>query len=241
MKEKITSQDIFKSTSVYYARYRLGYPQELISYLKKELTLDGTGTLLDLGCGTGQLALQLSPFFKDVDAVDASSEMIDQGRVAAATKAILNINWYVQRAEDINRLTNEAVLYDTVTIGNAFHHMDREVTLKLLDNLVKDHGCLVILYSGESLRNRNTPWKKRLAELIEKYVGEKEQVQKMIAIQEKKNDREILKQSTFSDVRYFQHTYPLVWTMDSILGHLYSTSYCSTEVLGNKNKILSTN
>src|SRR2546425_9642627 len=45
-------------TASFYARYRREYPAELISRLR-EFNRGGRGRLLDLGCGTGQLLLQL--------------------------------------------------------------------------------------------------------------------------------------------------------------------------------------
>jgi len=69
--------NLFRGTAADYDRYRLGYPDALISYLRTDLALDGTGRLLDLGCGTGQVARALRPYFADVWAVDAESDMIE--------------------------------------------------------------------------------------------------------------------------------------------------------------------
>ena len=41
---------MFKGTAPYYARYRPGYPPELLVRLAAAAGLDGTGRLLDLGC-----------------------------------------------------------------------------------------------------------------------------------------------------------------------------------------------
>ena len=47
--------DLFAGTAWHYARYRPGYPQAFFDDLARQFRLDGTGRLLDLGCGTGQL------------------------------------------------------------------------------------------------------------------------------------------------------------------------------------------
>ena len=54
----------------YYARGRLPYPPEVADALSVELALDGTGRLLDVGCGPGSLALLLAPLFRDVVGLD---------------------------------------------------------------------------------------------------------------------------------------------------------------------------
>ena len=51
---------LFAGTAWHYARYRPGYPPAFLDDLTQRLGLDGTGRLLDLGCGTGQLTLPLA-------------------------------------------------------------------------------------------------------------------------------------------------------------------------------------
>lgn len=46
---------LFTGTAWHYARYRPGYPQVFFDDLVQRFHLDGTGRLLDLGCGTRQL------------------------------------------------------------------------------------------------------------------------------------------------------------------------------------------
>src|SRR6266702_2438779 len=72
----VTGETIFHGTAWYYARYRPGYPQELFDLLRGRFELDGTGRLLDLGCGTGQLAVPLAPLFEEVVAVDVDAGML---------------------------------------------------------------------------------------------------------------------------------------------------------------------
>src|SRR5205085_5207244 len=50
----------FAGTAANYARYRPGYPVPLFERIVAAFRLDGTGRLLDVGCGTGKLALPLA-------------------------------------------------------------------------------------------------------------------------------------------------------------------------------------
>lgn len=57
---------LFTGTASYYARYRPGYPPDMFTTLEHRLGLDGTQRVLDLGCGTGQIAVGLAPLVAHV-------------------------------------------------------------------------------------------------------------------------------------------------------------------------------
>lgn len=112
---------LFEGTAEYYERYRPKYGTDIIELLAKKFRLDGTGSLLDLGCGTGQFAIPLSPLFEEVIAVDADAGMLDVARTCARKAGTRNISWVRGRAEDF--FPTEKV-FRLVTIGKAFHFMD---------------------------------------------------------------------------------------------------------------------
>lgn len=228
----IKSKHLFKSTSKYYSKFRLGHPDEFFAHLVDRFFLDGNGRLLDLGCGTGQIAIHLSKHFKDVVAIDVSSEMIKEAKISSAKFGANNIEWIVTESEKL--LTLNIGTFDMVTIGNAFHHFDRPCVLDLLDKIVNKEGVVIIVGSGESLQNNKTEWKKMMKPIIKKYVGEKLQVKNALGNKSLLGDEKILASSPFRNVEKFELPYTINWTIDSILGHLYSTSYCSENVLRDK-------
>src|SRR5215470_5570771 len=70
----------FQDLSVAYAyRYRPLYPPVVFDLLAT-LIVDTPRRLLDIGCGTGALARHLVTMAEQIDAVDVSSAMIEQGR-----------------------------------------------------------------------------------------------------------------------------------------------------------------
>ncbi len=62
------------------------YPAEVFTVLRGLIT-DAAPAVLDVGCGTGDIARRLSPLVERVDAVDVSAAMIEQGRRQAGGDA----------------------------------------------------------------------------------------------------------------------------------------------------------
>lgn len=86
--------DLFKGTAWYYSRYRPPYPSSLIRFLVNKFSLNGEGRLLDLGCGTGQLALRFSDWFEEIVGVDTESEMLDEANRLSSDKGWTMLNGY---------------------------------------------------------------------------------------------------------------------------------------------------
>ena len=55
------ADDLYRGTAEAYERYRRPYPARLIAALVDHAELDETSNVLDLACGTGQVARALSP------------------------------------------------------------------------------------------------------------------------------------------------------------------------------------
>ncbi|MET7328002.1 class I SAM-dependent methyltransferase [Nonomuraea sp. NPDC005650] len=81
--------DLFGGAAPYYAKYRPGHGDSAIERLAK--TFGADGTVLDLGCGPGTVAIPLARGVREVLAVDPDEEMLETGRRLAARAR--NIRW----------------------------------------------------------------------------------------------------------------------------------------------------
>src|SRR5208282_4094017 len=163
-------QDIYKGTAWYYSRFRPRYPEALVTVLRDTFGLDGTGRLLDLGCGPGPVAIRLAHLFEHVVAMDPEPEMLAEGQAAAERAGVSNIEWRRGRSDDLSSMPGG---FRLVTIGNAFHWMDRRRVLDALYDLVTDHGGLAVVGHGIPIPPPPLPpWRAAINRVVRQYVGD---------------------------------------------------------------------
>jgi SAM-dependent methyltransferase len=231
--KSIFPEDAFSGTARYYARYRVPYPQVLIDDLRKRAGNTGNGMLLDLACGPGRVALRLSACFREVWAIDLEPEMIAVGREEAKKRGIENIRWMVGRAEDVDVVPNS---FELITIGEAFHRLDQQLIAKRsLEWLAP--GCCLATLGCYSITSGKEPWQRIVADVVHKWATAKQQQVPPDASlatpgRGAEHDCRVLKEAGFEDVENYAFLHPIVWTVDSIVGYIYSTSRCSRKILG---------
>ena len=80
--------DLYRGSAGYYDRYRLPYPEAMLTDLIRRVEVPERGRLLDLACGTGQLAFALRRWFGEVWAVDQEPDMVAVVRAKAAASGV---------------------------------------------------------------------------------------------------------------------------------------------------------
>jgi ubiquinone/menaquinone biosynthesis C-methylase UbiE len=154
-------------TANFYALYRRSYPAELIAHLQE---LGRSGRLLDLGCGTGTLLLQLAPSFEYAVGVDPEPDMLREAKRAAREQAIGNAEWIRGSSAELRELEPLLGRFDLVTIGTAFHFMEPRATLSKLQRIAAG-GIVAVAYSGTPMWLHPDPWAKALRAALESRLG----------------------------------------------------------------------
>ncbi len=225
--------DLFKGTAWYYARFRPPYPDELFDHVKKRFGLDGTGTLLDLGCGTGNLAIPLATEFEEVIGIDLEPEMLAEARQQALRAGVGNITWIESRAEDVN---SDVGPFRLVTMGGSFHWMDRDATLGTLAERVVPGGGIAVVWVG----GQQSGWSEVVQKVIRRWLGEERRAGSGTYSHPEERHETVIARSAFKHMETFESSYRRRLDVDAILGQLYSTSYCSIPVLGDNREPLET-
>jgi SAM-dependent methyltransferase len=157
----------------FYQRYRRGYPPPVIDALVEAFGLTGEDTVVDLGCGTGQLTLPLAGRVRGVAGVDPEPDMLRRGRQAAAGAGVANVSWIVGADTDLpalGRLLGERSVA-AVTIGQALHWMDDGEVFRAAAGLVRPGGGVAIVTNGTPIWLQGTSWSRALRRWLEDWLG----------------------------------------------------------------------
>ena len=114
---------IYLGSAAHYRYGRPAYSPELEAFLTQKMGLDGTGRLLDVGCGPGVLTVRLAHLFAQAVGLDPDADMLAEGSRAAAEKGVMNIRWVQGLAEDLPAVAPGP--YRLVTFGQSFHWTHR--------------------------------------------------------------------------------------------------------------------
>jgi SAM-dependent methyltransferase len=221
---------LFTGTAWHYARYRPGYPDAFFADLIARFRLDGTGRLLDLGCGTGQLILRLAAHVAEAIGVDPEPEMLTEAAEQAQAAQITNITWAQGSSEN---LPSELGRFDLVTMGRSFHWMDREHILNTLDDMVDERGGLVIA-NDSCLVRQATTWQQAIGDVQHRFLPPDWQASIPNLASDHEPHQEIPARSAFGHVQHQTYQFTRTWTIEQAIGYLYSTSMPLHRLLGDR-------
>ena len=140
------------------------YPAAVFPALLDMLPPD-TRTVLDAGCGTGDLARRMAPLVERLDAVDVSAAMIAVGSTMPGGDAP-SLRWLVGRIED---LTLDPP-YGLILAGESLHWMEWDMALPRFRELLVPGGLVAIVERVEV----SSRWYPDLLQLIVRYSTNRE-------------------------------------------------------------------
>lgn len=100
-------------------------------------------TVVDFGCGTGALTVELARFARHVTAIDRSGSALARARAEAARQGLRNITFL---EADLHALPLPAARADLVVVSQSLHHVD-DIGRVLAEGarLLKAGGRMVVL------------------------------------------------------------------------------------------------
>jgi 2-polyprenyl-3-methyl-5-hydroxy-6-metoxy-1,4-benzoquinol methylase len=144
-------------------RYHLRptYPPETFTILGA-LIVDEPRVVLDVGCGTGNVARPLASCVERIDAVDLSLPMLERARTLPGGDSP-KIRWLQGRTEEVSLEPP----YALVTAGESLHWMEWDVVLPRLARALTPHGLLAIL----TVEELPAPWHEGYRQIEQRFTN----------------------------------------------------------------------
>jgi SAM-dependent methyltransferase len=222
--------DLYRGTARDYDRFRLPYPVPLLDDLRSRAGLSGTGRLLDLACGTGQITFVLNTDFDEVVALDQEPESIAFGRAKAEGLGCTHIEWVVGVAEEVDL----AGPFDMIAIGNAFHRLRRRRVAERALSWLRPGGYLALLWGGNPMEGAGDCQQVLRAITVEwlDRMGEERLPTGWAEAMAREPHERVLSRAGLSYEGGYDFSERHVWTIESLLGFLHSSSLLSRHALG---------
>lgn len=99
---------------------RVTLARDIANAILKQIVLRPDMDVMDFGCGTGLLTIQLQPLVRSITGVDSSTGMLDVLKTKIATLNLKNISAV---HVDLDRGDTLAGNYDLVVSGMTLHHI----------------------------------------------------------------------------------------------------------------------
>ena len=235
--DKPENTGFFCGKAGYYARYRRGYPAAVFDTIVSRFSLTPGSAILDLGCGTGNVAIPLAQRGLKVYAVDPDPEMREAGRQRAEAGHIHGISWMA--GSDATVTTLGLPLFQLCTMGLSFQWMERPNVLRALDTLIEPGGGVACISRSDGFFSHlHEGWGRAVKEVLEEMLGDSWDYSgrlKKKLNDEKDRHEEVFVQSPFSSIEVFAFPVRENLSVDEIVGHQLSTSYIDPVLLWERN------
>lgn len=206
----------FDRTAPYY-KYRQPYVEGFFDAIRRKLELSDRSTILDIACGSGEMAVGISPFVHKVIAFDYSQDMLNE----AATRP--NIDYFLHDLEKAPFLPGTPC--DHALIGRAIPYLPVTNLGLTLDNL-RSGGRVVI--SG-AIFHRSTSWFREYEAIKNRYRAYRPDKNLF-------NGHEKMAQLQFQLVDCFSVLKDESFPLEYLAGNVMSIQSCTETILKNPEK-----
>ena len=222
LKDKKNNSKVYRGTYKYYGKYRPGIPKKVVDVIVEHFNVKPSDRIIDIGCGTGQVALAMGGKFDEMVCVDPDLEMIKWGKKLTKDSKE-NLTWINRNAETLQEIKEKLGFFKLATSSRSFHRTNQDRILKNLDEMVIENGG-VALFSDRILWSGNKDWQQAVKKVILKHLKDKKWVGEEKPIESDEVWENILSHSPFKNVK--THDVPVArnWEVKNIIGYIFSTA-----------------
>lgn len=225
--------NLFGGTHRYYAKYRPGIPKEVIDVIVAHFNIGPNDKILDIGCGTGQVAVAMEGRCGEMVCLDSDPNMLKQAKQITRGSKV-KLAWLHRGSQDLKTLRSEDMgTFKVATICRAFHWMNPKQVLDDLDDLIDEDGGIAIFGDG-SFWTGQEEWQMTVRKVVQKYLGEERRAGGEIFKQSDERWEDIIARSSFRCVKTQCVSIIRNWDIKSITGWLFSSSFARPDFFGDQ-------
>ncbi len=157
--------------------------------------------------------------------------MLAEARRQASAAGIDDITWLAAPAETVS---SDLGRFRLVTIGRAFHWMQQEEVLRRCRAVLAPGGALAIGGDGGSVWSGTLPWQQATVEVVRRWLGPERRAGGGIFAAHETPWSDVLAPAGWVYRHEREHRVRHVWTVETIAGLLYSSSFCRRDYLGDR-------
>ena len=203
--------------------YRRDVPGFLLDAVVLTAQISSADWVLDLGCGTGQVAAVLSSRVGGVLAMDPEPDMLSGLRARLAAQHIGNVLPVLASDGDLPAISQLlGARFGAVTVANALHWMDTDRVFGQARRLLRPGGALVIISQGPPMWLADTSWATDLRGYLAEWVDGSLTGTCGTGREAVDERRARMGAHAFSSVELVEHHYEVEIDLTYVAGHLYS-------------------
>jgi SAM-dependent methyltransferase len=231
-------ESLFAGAAAHYERGRLPYSPGLADAFERALGLDGTGRLLDVGCGPGTVARRLAHLYESVVGLDPDAGMLAEAARLAEERGVENATWVRRRAEE---LPADLGTFRTVTFAASFHWMDRPLVAAAVRSMLDPGGALVHVDSRHQDGVPAAPGaaevpKETMRELLHRYLGPGRRAGQSVRDTSPGDEDDVLRAAGYHGPEQVEvpDGRTIERTVDDLVHETLSTSYSAPHLFGDR-------
>lgn len=216
MLDKQTFTSVFDNNAQAYHRYRPKCPIHILDRLRLVADLASDASILEIGCGTGQLTLDLAKWQHAIVAVEKGAQLAALAKINARPYPKVQVV-----TADFEEWRDEDQKFDLVIACQSFHWIEAELGIQKVYNHLNPKGKFVLIWHLDT--SQNTPFWQQTNPIYQSFFPRKSGHQPLTS-QADRFQQLLADSELFGGVQRYEYPWEITYSKEDYLGLLSTFS-----------------